>query len=331
MHKEIKNWIFQNCLCKAYRSKQRKSEETRSVLAEGPKDVEEKIIDIIGLKVEDFTRSVVLPQGKFNEFLKLTGKDRRNMLERIFALEKYGTKLYEKIRVIRNENIKTKNELEGEMKGYENVGEEAHSEIVNTLADLKSEERALRTEKSTIDKQYEEYKTLWELQEEKSQYVKKANELKLQEEEIKNKSEKFTKGSAALNVKPFIDNVVETKESLAINKSTLQKLNNAFLSLCDRLNITKTSYEGAWNDKNNKLPTLIEREVSLKQATTIEEKINYLSNEKAILLEKYRVLMININEKSINYSLLEENKAETENKLKVTEESLNEIEISARI
>ena len=56
-------------------------------------------------------------------------------------LEKYGTKLYEKIRVIRNENIKTKNELEGEMKGYENVGEEAHSEIIKTLADLKSEEK----------------------------------------------------------------------------------------------------------------------------------------------------------------------------------------------
>ena len=117
------------------------------MLAEGPKDVEEKIIDIIGLKVEDFTRSVVLPQGKFNEFLKLSGKDRRNMLERIFALEKYGTKLYEKIRAIRNENIKTKNELEGEMKGYENVGEEAHSEIIETLDRLKEKKKALELRK----------------------------------------------------------------------------------------------------------------------------------------------------------------------------------------
>ena len=107
--------------------------EENKVLAEGPKDVEENIIDIIGLKVEDFTRSVVLPQGKFNEFLKLTGKERRNMLERIFALEKYGTKLYEKIRTVRNENLKTQSELEGEMKGYENVGEEAHNEIKKAL------------------------------------------------------------------------------------------------------------------------------------------------------------------------------------------------------
>ena len=31
-----------------------------------------------------FTRAVVLPQGKFAEFLTLTGKDRRQMLQRLF-------------------------------------------------------------------------------------------------------------------------------------------------------------------------------------------------------------------------------------------------------
>ena len=51
----------------------------------------------MGLTAEDFTRSVVLPQGKFNEFLKLTGKDRRNMLERLFGLERFGRKLGAKI------------------------------------------------------------------------------------------------------------------------------------------------------------------------------------------------------------------------------------------
>ncbi|MBZ9689231.1 AAA family ATPase [Clostridium estertheticum] len=324
--KRLKTGNFKTAYARLIEINKENSAENK-VLAEGPKDVEENIIDIIGLKVEDFTRSVVLPQGKFNEFLKLSGKDRRNMLERIFALEKYGTKLYEKIRTIRNENIKTKNELEGEMKGYENVGEEAHKKLEASLADLKKEEKDLRSEKSTIDKQYEECKILWDLQEEKSQYVKKATELRLQEGEIKSKSDQFTKGSAALNVKPFIDNVVETKESLAINKTTLQKLNNVYLSICERLNITKTSYEGALNNKNNKLPTLIEKEVGLKQATIIEEKINILANEKAILLNKHSELMININKNTLNCNLLETNKADTDNKLKVTEESLNQIEI----
>ncbi|MCB2310514.1 exonuclease [Clostridium tagluense] len=324
--KRLKTGYFKTAYARLIEINKENSEENK-VLAEGPKDVEENIIDIIGLKVEDFTRSVVLPQGRFNEFLKLTGKERRNMLERIFALEKYGTKLYEKIKRVRNENLITKNELEGEMKGYENVGQEALSEIAQTLARLKKEESDLRTQKSAVDKQYEHCKTLWELQEEKKQYVNKEAQLKLQEEEIKNKIEKSTKGSAAIKVKPFIDNVIEIKESLAKNNFTLEKLNNAFLVLCERLNITKTSYEGAWMDKNNKLPGLIEREVSLKQATTIEEKINYLAHEKAILLEQHKVLMTNINENNLKYKLIESNKAVAENKLKGTEVSLNEIEI----
>ncbi|MGV8983077.1 AAA family ATPase [Clostridium sp.] len=301
--------------------------ENNQVLAEGPKDLEEKIIDIIGLKVEDFTRSVVLPQGKFNEFLKLTGKERRNMLERIFALEKYGTKLYEKIRVIKTENLKARNELDGEMKGYENVGEESHRSIKLSLASLKSEEKALRTEKNTLDKQYEEYKTLFELQQEKNQYIKASEVLKLKQEEIKNKSEKFKKGRAALNVKPFIDNVVETRDSLVINKVTLEKINTDFLELGNRLNLTKTSYEVAMNNKNSKLPILIEKEVSLKQATAIQEKVNYLGGERQNLLDQHKQLLININEKTIKYNQLGVSKAEAENNLKITEDNLNEIEI----
>ena len=156
--KRLKTGNFKTTYARLVEINKENAEESK-VLAEGPKDVEENIIDIIGLKVEDFTRSVVLPQGKFNEFLKLTGKDRRNMLERIFALEKYGTKLYDKIRGVRNENLKTQSELEGEMKGYENVGEEAHLEITEALAHLKEEEKEFKVQKNTLDKQYEEYKT----------------------------------------------------------------------------------------------------------------------------------------------------------------------------
>jgi len=301
--------------------------DENNVIAEGPKDVEENIINIIGLKVEDFTRSVVLPQGKFNEFLKLTGKERRNMLERIFALEKYGTKLYEKIRVVRNENIKTLNELEGEMKGYENVGEEAQKGIKETLDTLKEEEKQLKNQKKSLDKEYEKQKSMWELQQEKNQYIKSGDLLKLQEEEFKDKKEKFTKGSLALNVKPFIDNVDETKRSLDINKIELIKLNSDFLLINEKLKITKTSYDEAWSSKNNKLPILIEREVSLKQATNIEEKITYLADEKDILLRKHTELKSSINEKNLNYAKLNASKANKEKQLLETEEKLSQIEI----
>ncbi len=52
-------------------------------------------------------RTVVLPQGKFSEFLKLEGKERRNMLERLFNLRKYGDDLSSKLSLeIRKEKIR---------------------------------------------------------------------------------------------------------------------------------------------------------------------------------------------------------------------------------
>ncbi len=67
------------------------------ILEEGVKSVNKKCEEIIGLQLDDFTRTVVLPQGKFSEFLTLSGKERRDMLERLFNLQKYGNELSSKL------------------------------------------------------------------------------------------------------------------------------------------------------------------------------------------------------------------------------------------
>ncbi len=63
------------------------------VVAEGQREVNQAILGIVGLRQEDFTRAVVLPQGKFAEFLQLTGRSRNEMTERLFGLQKYGQSL----------------------------------------------------------------------------------------------------------------------------------------------------------------------------------------------------------------------------------------------
>ncbi|MBW9170112.1 AAA family ATPase [Clostridium estertheticum] len=324
--KRLKTGNFKTAYARLIEINKENPDENK-VIAEGPRDLEENVISIVGLKVEDFTRSVVLPQGKFNEFLKLSGKDRRDMLERIFALEKYGSKLYDKIKKVRNENLNTKTLLEGEMKGYENVDEESHNQLKQTLIILKEEEKGIKLQKSTLDKEYEVYKNIFELQKEKSQYVKKEDLLKLQEEDIENKKVKFTKGNLALNVKPYIENVSETQKSLTINGEKLQKLVKDYEFVSQKLESTKISYEEAFQYKNDKLPTLIEKEVSLKQASNIEEKIIYLANEKDGLLKKHKELTNNIVDKNSKTSIVLINKEKLEKELQVCETKLNKIEI----
>ncbi len=65
-------------------------------IVEGVKEVNSKMEELISLTYEDFTKAVILPQGKFSEFINLDGNDKRKMLERIFGLEQYGDKLTKK-------------------------------------------------------------------------------------------------------------------------------------------------------------------------------------------------------------------------------------------
>lgn len=71
--------------------------EHQEVIADKDRDVTEAVERILGLTHSDFTRAVVLPQGKFAEFLHMAGSDRRGMLERLFALQAYGQRLSERI------------------------------------------------------------------------------------------------------------------------------------------------------------------------------------------------------------------------------------------
>ena len=60
-------------------------------------EVSSRIEELLGLNHDDFTRAVVLPQNKFQEFLMLDNAKKREMLERIFYLEEYGRQLTDKV------------------------------------------------------------------------------------------------------------------------------------------------------------------------------------------------------------------------------------------
>ncbi|MGQ8867487.1 AAA family ATPase [Myroides sp. TSA_177.3] len=44
---------------------------------------------VIGLSYENFKRTIIIPQGKFKEFIELGGKDRTKMMQEIFGLDRF--------------------------------------------------------------------------------------------------------------------------------------------------------------------------------------------------------------------------------------------------
>lgn len=227
-----------------------------NVLEEKAKAVTSKCEEIIGLKLDDFMRTVVLPQGKFSEFLKLEGKERRNMLERLFNLRKYGDDLSSKLSLeIRKEKDKM-NVLEGQLKGYEGVSEEAlkakEEEINEINLSIKSKEELL----NKIKKEFDEAEKVWNTQ--KELYDKRIEEESLvsRSEEIKSFKERVEISNKADKVIVFINNLEEILKE--INKEDLKfnELNKKLEELINLREENKLKFEEVSKKKEEKLPDL---------------------------------------------------------------------------
>jgi len=79
--------------------------------------------EIIGLSYDNFRRTIIIPQGKFQEFIQLGAKDRTTMLRDIFGLERF--ELGQKVGTLMKANEANLNVLKGQLEGVATVTEEA--------------------------------------------------------------------------------------------------------------------------------------------------------------------------------------------------------------
>ncbi|KEI03547.1 AAA family ATPase [Clostridium botulinum] len=304
-----------------------KSAEGERIIAEGPTELQNEIQKIIGLTVDDFTRSVVLPQGKFSDFLKLGGREKRNMLERIFALEKYGQVLSEKIKKVRNINLKEENILMGELKKYEDLTEEGFKEKESRLKELQKEQDELKIKKRDVDKSYEKYKEIWNLQLEFKEFKNK--ELKLNEklDYVNLKKEQFKKGQSALKVKPFIDEVTKTFISLNKNSEQLKDLQTDLKKIEEELLITEKNYNYSLKEKDEMIPKLIKEESDFSRAIEVNKKILIIESETEKLRENYKNIRDKKNEILSKIKLLVDNREKIVKEINDIENRINDIKV----
>ncbi len=175
------------------------------VLADKVGEVKSKIQDIIGLTSDDFTRSVVLPQGKFSEFLKLQDRDRRKMLERIFNLEKYGEKLSNKVKARRNEAKEKITSLNGKLSQHEGITEELYEETIEELLQSKKMEKLKNEDLAIAEKEFEENKIIFEDQKSLQKYIDRKSQIDLKEKEINIKREAIERSERGENIIPHIN------------------------------------------------------------------------------------------------------------------------------
>lgn len=230
------------------------------VIADTVKNVENKISEFFGINVNDFTRSVVLPQGKFSEFLKLKGADKMTMLENIFDLERYGTQMSEKIK-IRNNKLKEEiTSLENQIKGKGDCSLETINNLKTSLSIKEKEYNDIITEKKELSNEYNELKELKILFEKLELYIAELQKLELDKEDIDLCKNILNKHEIAHSFKNIIDEITKLEENILINQDNLFKSKNTL----NNLNSTLENLKEQEKEKQSELKRLIQELDNLK-------------------------------------------------------------------
>ncbi|MUG85851.1 AAA family ATPase, partial [Paenibacillus timonensis] len=192
------------------------------ILPEGEKVVADKLADVtrcveqkLGLKMDDFTRAVVLPQGKFAEFLSLKGADRRAMLQRLFHLEKYGDLLGQKLtRKVRG-NEQRRAEVAAEQQGLGNASAEALEQAVAAAHEAAEQAAERRRELQQAQQRYDQLAKVRELAVERAERAAQLEALRAQGGEVAALEAKLARGGAAEALRPVLTAWKEAQRAAA--------------------------------------------------------------------------------------------------------------------
>ena len=110
-------------------------------LAEGPDQVKAAVQEILGLSYEHFTQSVLLPQGRFSEFLHAKPGDRQDLLVQLLAFgvyEQIGQRARERARRA-DDAVKLASSARAELAGATEQAETAAADRLRALTGLAAE------------------------------------------------------------------------------------------------------------------------------------------------------------------------------------------------
>lgn len=249
------------------------------VLGEKVNAVNNKVGEILGLTCNDFTRSVVLPQGNFSDFLKLSGRDKRDMLERIFALQEYGGRLTKKIRDHKNKVDSELMVIQGQLQHFDGISQGAFQALKQEIKDLEEKKIHLAEQAKQIEEKYETSHALWKLQEEYKGYQVKKEKLDQNQDTIEDYKKQYELAQRAKNIQPYIKSHQETQNKIKNREQDLQRVQRQYQQLVTSLDTLKEKWEQQKEKKENHLPLLVNKKINLENAIKQSHKKNILERE----------------------------------------------------
>ena len=115
----------------------------------------------IGLSYGNFKRTIIIPQGQFQEFLQLGNTDRTRMMKELFNLERF--ELYYKVTALESKNNANKQNIEGQLQQLGAIDQEQVNQFEEQLGGIKTEIAQLSLSLKENQTKDTEWKKLQEL------------------------------------------------------------------------------------------------------------------------------------------------------------------------
>ena len=121
----------------------------------------EKLEEVIGLSYENFKRTIIIPQGKFQEFLQLGRAERTQMMKELFNLGRF--ELFFKVTPLESRNNERMQHLQGQLQQLGEINPDEIRQNEEKLATLQKETATLSKKLGTQREQNSAWEKLREL------------------------------------------------------------------------------------------------------------------------------------------------------------------------
>ncbi|MDP4206004.1 MAG: SbcC/MukB-like Walker B domain-containing protein, partial [Bacteroidota bacterium] len=243
---------------------------------------------ITGLNYKNFRRTVIIPQGKFQEFLQLSTNDRTEMLKELFNLNKYD--LYSKVAGIEARNNEKIQNLNGQIQSIGEINPEEIAVKEKLLEEMRTQTVKLNEESSLQQKQMQEFEQLKGLTLNLEQYNQHLSELQKQEPDINRQEQELKEYEKfSLEFKSDLDQLnildasrIKTTEDIEASKQKLLVVNETIKKSEIDFNQTRIAFEQ--KEKLNQESEELRKLISIRNLETDR-------NEKQERLSKGRDLI----------------------------------------
>ncbi len=231
--------------------------------------------EILGLSYDNFRRTVIIPQGKFQEFLQLGDKARTDMLKEIFQLDKY--EFFYQTAALEKKNNEAIQLLDGQLIHYHEVNAEgiAAKEIaVNQLNEKLKEERDKLQKAEALVKEQQALKQLFN---DLAIQRNKLDELLLEQEFYTRHSRKITDYEFCLrNFKEGLKRKKELEEGIKRRTSLIAESTDVLKNSTDQFDHLQKRYEAVKLDfqKQEERRLLVEDYRHILSLITIRSEIH---------------------------------------------------------